>query len=67
LPDNPNAGQDEIRKIVEKMRQDADSPFDVESLDLNKKQSVDIAGLSPEQYASGFTIRLPLKKPLPLD
>ena len=67
LPDNPNAGQDEIRKIVEKMRQDPDSPFDVQTLDLNKKQSVDIAGLSPEQYASGFTIRLPLKKPLPLD
>ncbi|MFM7182087.1 MAG: Amuc_1101 family PilM-like pilus complex protein [Verrucomicrobiales bacterium] len=67
LPDNPNAGQDEIRKIVEKIRQDADSPFVVDTLDLNKKESVDIAGLSPEQYASGFTIRLPLKKPLPLD
>lgn len=67
LPDNPNAGQDEIRKIVEKMRADTSSPFAVESLDLNKKESVDIAGLNPEQYASGFTIRLPLKKPLPLD
>lgn len=67
LPDNPNAGQDEIRKIVEKIRQDTDSPFQVEGLDLNKKESVDIAGLSPEQYASGFTIRIPLKKPLPLD
>jgi type IV pilus assembly protein PilM len=67
LPENPNAGQDEIRKIVEKIRQDTDSPFAVETLDLNKKESVDIAGLSPEQYASGFIIRLPLKKPLPLD
>ena len=67
LPDNPNAGQDEIRRIVEKIRQDTDSPFEVETLDLNKKESVDIAGLSPEQYASGFTIRLPLKNPLPLD
>lgn len=65
--DNPNAGQDEVRKIIAKLREDGDSPFATGELDVTNKDLVNLAGQDDALLAFPFTVTLSLKSSIPLD
>ncbi len=65
--DNPNAGQDEVRKIIAKLREDENSPFATGNLDVTNKDLVNLAGQDPDFFAFPFTVTLLLKTAIPLD
>lgn len=65
--ESPNAGQDQVRKIFDKIKADPDSLFQTDKLDPAPGKSMRITGQDDETYAWPFEMKLPLKTPLPID
>ena len=63
--DNPNAGQDQVRAVFERIRADKQSPFQTDKLEIGKDSR--ITGFDEAYYARSFEMTLPLAKPFPLD
>lgn len=66
LPNAPNAGQDEMRRIYADLAASGESPFDGERMTAEQSRRLIIQNPDDDTYAWPFTVLLPLRAPVPI-